>query len=94
MGKKNRRKNTELQDKKDKQFRQKRWSKNIKPQKIIDFSWGDAKPTPPKCFHSLNIDFLDNDRDRLALVCSMGDRYKGLGGDAVASLQAGAALEK
>ena len=37
---------------------------------------------------------MDNDRYRLALVCSAGDRFRGLGGDAVASLRAGATLVK
>ena len=36
--------------------------------------------------------FLDNDRYRLALVCSAGDRYRGLGGDVVARLWADVAL--
>ena len=49
---------------------------------------------PPNVFDSLKTDFLDNNKGRLALVCSVGDRYRGLGGDAVASLQAGAALLK
>ena len=49
---------------------------------------------PPTAFHSLPTDFWDNDRDRLALVCSAGNRYRGLGGDAVASLRAGTALVK
>ena len=56
--------------------------------KTIDFSWGDAEPASPNVFRSLQTDFLDNDRDRLAFVCSVGDRYRGLGGDAVASLWA------
>ena len=37
---------------------------------------------------------MDNDRDRLALVCFAGDRYRGLGGDVVASLGVGATLVK
>ena len=48
----------------------------------------------PNVSPSLQTDFLDNDRDRLALVCSTGDRYKGLRGDAVASLWASTALVK
>ena len=55
---------------------------------------GMLSQLPPNVFHSLQADFLDNDRDKLALVCSVGDRYRGLGGDAVASLQAGTALVK
>ena len=49
---------------------------------------------PLDVFNSLKNYFLENNRDRLALVRSTGDRYWGLGGDAVASLRAGAALEK
>ena len=37
---------------------------------------------------------MDNNRDRLALVCYARYRYRRLGGDAVASLQAGTALVK
>ena len=36
--------------------------------------------------------FLDNDRDGLALVCSEGDRYRGLRAHVVASLRSGIAL--
>ena len=49
---------------------------------------------PPNVFHSLQTDFGDNDRDWLALVCSAGDRYRGLGGDAVASLQVWGCIRK
>ena len=55
---------------------------------------GMLNQLPPNIFHSLQTDFFDNDRDRLALVCSAGDRYRWLGGDAVASLQFGAELVK
>ena len=55
---------------------------------------GMLNQLPPNVFHSLQTDFLDNDRDRLALVWFAGDRYRVLGGDAVASLRVGVALEK
>ena len=42
----------------------------------------------------MQTDFLNNDRDRLALVCSAGDWYRGLGRDVVASLWADTALVK
>ena len=49
---------------------------------------------PTNVFHYLQTHFLENDRDILALVCFVGDRCRQLGGDALASLWAGAALEK
>ena len=49
---------------------------------------------PPSAFHSLQTEFFDDDRDRLALECCAGDGYRGLGGDAVATLRASAALQK
>ena len=55
---------------------------------------GMLNQLPPNVFHPLQTDFLDNDRDGLALVCSVGDRYRWLGRDAVASLWAGVALQK
>ena len=38
--------------------------------------------------------FLENNRDRLAMACSMGDRHRGLGGDTVASHWAATLLER
>ena len=37
---------------------------------------------------------LDTKRDRLAMTCFMGDRYRGLGEDVVASLYATAMVER
>ena len=79
---------------KNKRFRQNRRSQNIKCRKFLIAHGGMLNQLPPNVFHSLQTDFLDNDRDRLALVCSTEDRYRGLGGDVVASLWAGAALVK
>ena len=37
---------------------------------------------------------MENNRDRLAMACSVGDRYRELGGDAVASPQTATMLER
>ena len=87
-------KNTARRNKKDKHFHQNRRSQNIKCRKLLIAHGGMLNQLPQNVFHSLQTDFLDNDRDRLALVCSGGDRYRGLGGDAVASLRAGRCVSK
>ena len=53
-------------------------SQNIKRRKLLIAHGGMLSQLPPNVFHSLQTDFLDNDRNRLALICFVGDRYKGV----------------
>ena len=89
-------------DKKDKKFRRVWHLKNKKRDSISlgrilnQFSPPPPSPPPPRLpiFNYLQDKFLEDDRDRLAMACSMKDRYKGLGGDAVARLWAATVLER
>ena len=65
-----------------------------KKEKYLISQRGMLNRLPSNIFHSLHNDVLEIDRDRLALVCPAGYRYRGLGVDAVASLHADTMLEK
>lgn len=49
---------------------------------------------PPKTFNYIQNNVLDSNRDRLAMASFVGDRYWGLGEDAVASLHAATMVER
>ena len=67
---------------------------NQKRKKDLISRGGFLNQLPPDVFNHLEDNFVGSDRDRLALTCSVGDKYRGVGGDAVASLRAAAVVEK